>query len=269
LALVGISFHPALLAWLDTAPRGVGCVEIIAERFLESAPGLACVLGDRLPLIVRTRQSSLLSPQGEDAPLGPVMAFVRDLGARWICDHLGFRYASGLDLGAPCPALLDRAAFDRVAGRARRIMDDCGARFLIRNLASPIAIGDPMWEPAFLSELCARTGAGISLDAAALLVNARNHRFDAQRWLSTLDLSQVVQVHVGGCRQHDGRWDDTHDAPMDDELWALLADVFDGCAADIVTLQWEARFPPSATIGETLRRLEALAGVDEPARAGS
>jgi uncharacterized protein len=269
LAQVGISFHPSLLPWLNTAPSGVGCVEIIAERFFGSAQGLARVLGDRFPLIVRTRRSSLLSPQDEDAPVAPVVAFVRDLGARWICDHLGFRYASGLDLGGPCPAPLDAAALERVAARVRRIMDDCGARFLIRNVASPIAIGEPMQEPAFLDELCARTGAGISLDATALLVNARNHRFDARRWLGMLDRAHVVQVHAGGCRLRDGRWDDTHDGPMDDELWALLADVLDGCAADIVTLQWEGRFPPSAAISETLHHLEALARVNEPTRAGS
>jgi uncharacterized protein len=259
LALVGVSFHPALLPWLNTAPSGVGCVEIIAESFFGSAQGLAAVLGGRFPLIVRTRLSSLLSPEDEDAPLAPVMSFVQDLGARWICDHVGFRYASGLDLGGPCPAPLNTAAFERVAGRVRRIMDDCGARFLIRNLVSPIAIGDPMREAAFLDEVCARTGAGISLDATALLVNARNHHFDARRWLSRLDRAHIVQVHTGGCRQRDGHWDDTHDAPIDDELWALLADVLDGCAADIVTLQWEGRFPPSATLSKTLHRLEALA----------
>ncbi len=269
MAQVGIAFHPAILPWLDAQPSAVEGVEIVAERFFGSAQGLARALRARYPLTIRTRRASLLSPSGDEAPFAPVAAFVRELGARWICDHLGLRYASGLDLGGPCPAPLDRSALERAADRVVRIMDDCGARFLARNLASPLAVNASMREAEFLNELCTRTGAGVSLDLTALLVNARNHRFDAHGWLHALDRTHVTQVLAGGCRLREGRWNDTHDAPIDAELWDLLGRTLGGLAIDTITLEWEARFPPSRVLSQTLQRLAALVRGHEPAVAGA
>ena len=267
---VGLAFHPALAPWLDRASSGVECVELVAERFYEGSGGRhARELGARFPLVVRTRRLSLASPEEADAgELASLASFVAETGAPWVSDHLGFRYAPGIDLGGSCPALLDRTSFDVVVERALRAMEALRASLLIRNLASPLVVRGSMSEPEFVDRLCEATGCGISLDATALLVNARNHDFDPRRWLDAIDRSRVAQVHAGGCREIDGLWDDTHDAPIDDDLCELLADVLGPGTVDTVILDWEARFPPAPVLDAELRRLKALADIHGHADAG-
>ena len=265
---VGLSFHPALLAWLDCASNGVECIEVLAERFWGDARGLARVLRARYPLVVRSQTLSLASVEADESELTSLASFVSEMRAPWVSDHLGFRYAPGIDFGGSCPIVLNGATLDIVADRARRVMEACGTLLLIRNLASPLVIRGSLSESEFLNRLCELAGCGISLDATALLVNARNHRFDPRGWLDEVDRSRVVHVHAGGCREVDGRWDDMHDTPIDDELWALLAHALVGGAVEAITLQWEARFPPSSFLEAELRRLKALVGTHEPAGVG-
>jgi uncharacterized protein (UPF0276 family) len=190
--------------------------------------------------------------------LPALASFAAEVGTPWIADHLGFRHAEGIDFGVSCPTLLDRRALDMVAARAVNAMSACGTRLLIRNLASPLAIENPIPEPEFLCRLCELAGCELSLDVCALMVNARNHHFDPRAWLAGIDRARIAQVHVGGCRDVNGRFDDTHDAPIDDETWMLIADALRGGTPDVVTLQWEARFPPTPVIESELRNLKAL-----------
>jgi len=258
LTRVGVSFHPALAPWLEQAPPEVQCVEILAERFFGDARALATVLCARHPLIVRTELLSLASPAWDASVVAPIAAFAAETQALWITDHLGFRFADGLDLGKPCPTSLNRHTLERVAARARDVMSACGTRLLIRNVASPLAVAGGIPEPEFLSRLCELTGCELSLDLCALVVNARNHRFDSHEWLAAIDTRRIAHLHVGGCRQVDGRFDDTHDAPVTEDDWRLIEGVLRAHAPDVITLQWEARFPPTCVITCELLRLKAL-----------
>jgi uncharacterized protein len=258
LTRVGVSFHPALAAWLEQAPPEVQCVEILAERFFGDARALANVLRARHPLIVRTELLSLASPAWDASVVPSIASFAAETQALWITDHLGFRFADGLDLGKPCPTSLNRHTLERVAARTRDVMSACGTRLLIRNVASPLAVAGAIPEPEFLCRLCELTGCELSLDVCALLVNARNHRFDALEWLAGIDPQRIAHLHVGGCREVDGLFDDTHDAPVDEDGWRLVEDLLRTHAPEAVTLQWEARFPPTSVIACELLRLKAL-----------
>ena len=78
--------------------------------------------------------------------------------------------------------------------------------------------------------------------------------------LAGIGRSRIAQVHVGGCRETGDRFDDTHDAPIDDETWTLVAEALREAVPDAVTLQWESRLPPTPVIVGTLRRLKTLVG---------
>lgn len=269
-ASVGLAYHPALAPWLDRAPDEVERLEVVAERFYDGGMRRLRVLSERFPLLVHTRRLSLAAPGPHDAiELKRLSALVSEANPLWVSDHLGFRYAPGVDLGSPCPVALDRRTLDLVVERALRVVERCGTPFLIENISSPIVIMSSMSEPEFLNRFCEITGCGVLLDLTGLYVGARNHGFDSGAWLDELDRSHVVQIHVGGCREVEGRWDDTHDAPIVDDVWELLREALKGAAVKAVILEWEARFPPTSVLKAELHGIKALTRTHERGRAGN
>ena len=82
-----------------------------------------------------------------------------------------------------------------------------------------------MTDAQFLNALCERTGCGLLLDLHNVYVNARNHGFDPMDLLDGLDLTRVVEVHLGGGTEVDGVYLDAHSGPCPDEVWRMLDEI--------------------------------------------
>jgi uncharacterized protein (UPF0276 family) len=82
-----------------------------------------------------------------------------------------------------------------------------------------------MSEAAFLNELAARTGCGLLLDIHNVYVNSRNHAFDPWSFIGDLDLTRVVEIHIGGGMLVDGFYMDAHSGPCPDAVWWLLEEL--------------------------------------------
>ena len=255
----GVSFRGPLGAWLDRAPPAVECVEVIAEHFYSAGRGRVRLLGEKFPLFLHTERLSLGTPGPlDERELGALATLVSEVRPRWVSDHLGFRCTSEVDLGSPVPMLLDERSLDLMAERVQRVMDVCRLPLLLENLSSPLVIQSPFSEPEFLNRLCERTGCGVLLDVTALFVSSRNLGFDPLRWLHELDPGRIVQVHVGGCRERDGCWEDAHAGPVHEDVWALLGDVLSAGLVEAVVLERDASFPPPEELTQELRRIKSL-----------
>ena len=78
-------------------------------------------------------------------------------------------------------------------------------------------------EPKFLNELTRTTGCSLLLDLHNVYTNARNHGFDAKTFLTELDLSCVVEIHVAGGSEMMGVYTDSTPAACAEEVWDLLS----------------------------------------------
>ena len=114
--------------------------------------------------------------------------------------------------------------------------------FLLENNVCYLDFGEQeLEEPAFLNELCTRSGCGLLLDLHNVYVNWRNGRADIERFLASLDLSRVVEVHLAGGLTYDGVYLDAHSGPVPEDLWLtrsieqhLLVD----CTKAVRLLDW-------------------------------
>jgi uncharacterized protein (UPF0276 family) len=201
LTRVGLSFHPALLAWLDCASNGVECVEVLAERFWGDARGLARVLRARYPLVVRSQTLSLASVEADESELTSLASFVSEMRAPWVSDHLGFRMHRA-STSVELPDRPERRNADIIADRARRVMEACGTLPLIRNLAPPLVIRGSLSEPEF-QPACEL--AGCIRSTRPRCSSMRESPLRPARLAGRVDRSRVVHVHAGGCREVDGR----------------------------------------------------------------
>jgi uncharacterized protein len=256
---VGVGYRYGLAHWIAAKSGAIECLELTTEASDRGGRGQLQVLRESTPLLIHTQRLSLGTPGPLDSTeLAWFANLVREAKPLWISEHLGFRHTGEIDLRSPVPIALTDEALRCLVEHAREVVHMCRTPLLLENIAAPLQISGSLCEPEFLNRFCEQSECGVLLDLTALLVNSRNHGFDPSDWLSALDMKRIVQLHVGGCRHVEGRWEDTHDAPIDEELWTLAQGILAQGTVQAVILERDARFPPVTDLESELRRLKML-----------
>ncbi|MCA8967262.1 MAG: DUF692 domain-containing protein, partial [Planctomycetes bacterium] len=225
---VGIGYRRELHDWLVNSPPEVSCLEVTAEHFYDGGDTLLARLAACVPVSVHGLGLSLGTPGPLDhGELDRFCAVVERAGARWVSEHVAFTRAGGVDLGHLNPVPCSRDSLATLSMHVAEVQRACGRRLLLENIAADLRLPGEMDEPAFLDELCRRTGCGLLLDLANLYVNAHNHGYDPRRWLDAIDPRHVVQVHIVGYSEHGRRLSDEHARSIQPELYDLLDVVAD------------------------------------------
>lgn len=207
---------------------------VAAGRYRESAeaaPFLSQVAAAK-PLIAHSVGLSIGSGDPFDAGhVEQIAAWQERWGFPWHSDHLSFNrleHASGhfIDTGVTLPVPFDAEVLDLLCERVDRVQSRVPVPFLLENNVYYFEIPEQeMSEAEFLNRLAQRTGCGLLLDLHNIYTNARNLGFDPWEMLGSLDLSRVVEVHLGGGMEVDGVWLDAHSGPCPEEVWAMLEEI--------------------------------------------
>lgn len=247
---VGVSYQGTLREFVLEHPASYDFLEIIpdsfwvdrgpaapkAPRYLESLDGPALldrVRGLGKPLIGHSVGLSIGSAELFDpGHVEQVASWQRRYGFPWHSDHLSFNrleeHGSGepLDVGFTMPVPYDEEVLEMLAARVEHVQSRNPAPFLLENNVYYFRIPEQdLSEAEFLNRLTARTGCGLLLDLHNVHVNATNHGFDPWEFLGDLDLTRVVELHVGGGFSVDGVYLDAHSGPCPDAVWKLLREV--------------------------------------------
>jgi len=218
------SHHAALLAG-----PGPSVLEIVPDHFFADPAGLE-ELADRYTIVFHDVGLSIASAgdgalvQARLARLAPLVRLARPV---LFSDHLALtRSPAGIDLGHLAPIWRSEEQLDLVVERVRALEDALGVPLALENIAAPFEIPGGMSEPEFFARLVQRTGCGLLLDATNLLLTARNQGYDARRRVREYPLEAVRQVHLaGGLLDAEGFWVDSHSEPVEEESFALLAEL--------------------------------------------
>jgi uncharacterized protein (UPF0276 family) len=256
-----VTHAPGLAAWIESRPPGLGCVELVAERFYKSGRERLQALGRDYPLLMRGSSLSLgtagpLHPE----PLGWFASLVRRVRPLWISEHLGFQRTDEVDLAYPTPVPLTGEMLTRFVEHCREVVDRCGCPLLVENLVAQVRMPGTMSEPEFLNRLCAEADCRLLVDVTAVAVNARIHGFDPHAWIDAIDARWVTQLHVGAYARDGERWDDAHADRVPPDVWRLAARLMRSAPVAAVVLQRDASFPPPAELRDEIRRIVALCG---------
>jgi uncharacterized protein (UPF0276 family) len=190
-------------------------IEALAERF--------CIVFHDVGLSVATAGDSAVAR----ARLARIQSLVRRVRPALFSDHLALtRSPAGVDLGHLAPPWRTEAQLELLVERVHALQTALDLPIALENIAAPFEIPGGMPEPEFFARLVQRTGCGLLLDVTNLLLTARNAGQDARRLLRDYPLEAVVQVHLaGGFLDRDQRWVDSHSEPVEDESFALLAEL--------------------------------------------
>jgi uncharacterized protein (UPF0276 family) len=258
--LIGVGWRAPLKQWIDTAPPEVRCMELTAEHFYDSGERYLEQLGRRVPLFVHGLGLSLGTPGGPGTDELRRYKRVADAaGARWISEHVAFTRAGGVDLGHLSPLPLTRDALAVIVDNAVALRQYCGRPLILENITSHLRTPGELSETQFLGQLCERADCGLLLDVTNLYINAVNHGFDPLAWLRELDPQRIVQLHIVGFAERDGRLEDAHAAAIQPELLDLLQAVLEYAPVQAIILERDEPQPDAASIRTELKRLAAVA----------
>ena len=213
--------------WLDygreATPRYVDNPQ--AWRFLER-------VAERVPVIPHSIGLSIGSAHRFNREhLDQIRACHSRLRFPWHSDHLSFHLTghegdavvADDNVGITMPLPRTRATLDMLRPRIQEVHAAVPTPFLLENNVYFVDLpGAEFTEPEFLAELCRTTGCGLVLDLHNVHTNARNMGFDALAFVSALDLTPVVEIHIAGGFDLGGFYYDSHSGPTPEPVWDLL-----------------------------------------------
>lgn len=206
----------------------VDFVEVISENFMVDG-------GQPLDILRRVRERHPVILHGVSMSIGSADGLRGDYLRRlrkladaieplFLSDHLSwsrFAHFNSHDL-LPLPYTEETLAV--VCRNIDTAQEALGRPMLFENPSSYVSFAaSSMTEWEFLAEMSRRTGCGLLLDVNNIYVSARNHGWDAQAYLRGIPAKAVRQIHLAGHTQGENLLIDTHDQPVNGEVWALYA----------------------------------------------
>jgi uncharacterized protein (UPF0276 family) len=165
-----------------------------------------------------------------------------------LSEHLSWSSIDGRFANDLLPLPYTDEALRHVSTRIAQAQDYLGRQILIENVSSYLQFDCsrmPEWE--FLNEVAEESGCGILLDLNNIYVAARNHGFEAQRYLDAIDPRAVQEIHLAGhsSMEFEGRTllIDTHGAPVCDAVWELYRAALLRFGGVPTLIEWDTDIP--------------------------
>lgn len=191
-----------------------------------------------------------------------------ETGMEIFSEHLAFHRADGNDLTMFLAIPFEETAVKWVAENYRHVRGRLGRPFALENVTYAFAVPHcPLDEASFLRCVCEETDCTLLLDVTNVFNNSRNHGYDAIEFLERLPMDRVSQMHLAGGHQlPDGRWEDSHSAPVMDEVWPLFDEAVRRAAnARIVILERDSKLKPFEAVMRDIRKAREIFYAHRPA----
>lgn len=235
-------------------------LEVHSENFFVAG-------GPQLRLLDRVREHYPVSLHGVGLSIGSADALDTDHLAQLaaliervqpaaVSEHLCWGAIGGMHANDLLPLPYSDAALAHLIARVGEVQDRLGRRILIENVSSYLRFAAdviPEWE--FLAALAGASGCGILLDVNNVYVNARNHGFDAERYIAALPGAAIGEIHLAGhsVEHIDGAElrIDTHSTRVCEDVWALYEFTLARFGPRPTLIEWDSDIPAlEVLIGE-------------------
>lgn len=225
---VGIGFRPEAfddtIRHIDEFER----LEVIVDHYIAGGFRLREQIVDlsrRVPVVghgVCLSLATAVLPDG--AYLDQVAEALEVIGAPWHSEHLAFTKVPGRDPAELLPVPRTREVADVILRNLEVVHQHINTPFAIENISYYFEYpGSEMSEPEFLELICREGNCSLLLDVENLYLNSCNHSYDPYAYIDALPAGLVKGVHVAGGIKLDRLMLDSHNKPVPEEVFTLLA----------------------------------------------
>ena len=148
---------------------------------------------------------------------------VHEMRSPWVTDHMFYGTPSTSYLWST-PVQFSYREVNRIAERAARLQDLLKVPLLHENAFIYAQFpGSDIEEAEFLSELTHKAGTYLHLDLHNIYANSLNFEgYDRWKFLQTIPLDRVIQIHIAGGQWIDGWYHDLHNHSTPEPVWEML-----------------------------------------------
>ena len=230
--------------------------------------------GPRLAWLTAIRARHAISLHGvalslaADAEPDPAhLARLADLARRiepaLVSEHLAWSTWRGAYHPDLLPFPRTSEALARIANNISRTQDALKRRIAVENPSHYLHIEGHAWDEIdFLSELAHRTGCGLLLDVNNVYVGARNLGYSAEAYLDAFPGERMMEIHLAGhtpdANLGDALLIDSHDAPVDAEVWTLYERLIRRIGARPTLIERDDRLPDFSVLLAERQRADAV-----------
>jgi len=253
----GLGYRPSIARELLSHRHKVDFLELIADHYFDSSSLRDDELAEvsrEFPVVLHAIAMSIGTALPVDEQyLTELARVVCDSKALWVSDHLCFTKAGGVDMGQLTPLPFTEESVAVVCENVSRVKQHLNVPFLLENITYYFAIpGAEMSEAEFITSVVEGADCGLLLDLTNLHTNATNHGYDAHKFLESIPLERVMQIHLAG-----GTWMrsvliDSHSSAVPSEVWGLLEFVRDRAPIKGILIERDENFPPFSELIEEL-----------------
>ena len=291
-ARVGIGLRQPHYAELLNNPPPLDFVEVHSENFFAdggAALGVLMRARERYPVSLHGVGLGLGSAAGLDPwHLDRLERLVERVEPVRVSDHASFARAARADAGfMPATDLLPiaftSASLEILACNVSIVQERLRRPILVENVSAYLSFADDsIGEPAFLAELCRRSGCGLLLDLNNLLVNAVNalrHEGADERpaagddgvtalercraAVDAIPPAIVGEIHLAGYTDAGALAIDDHGSRVRPAVWALFKHAVRRIGPRPVLIEWDTKLPPLEVLLDEADRVATRAGSPE------
>ena len=222
--------------------------EAISENFMNSE-------GRPLTMLEFIRQDYPIGLHGVSMSIGSVdgvdsnylkslKTLIKRVEPLLVSDHLCFTRAGNISLHDLLPLPFTRESLKVVASNINQVQDVLGRQLCIENVSSYFTYkSSEIEEWQFLKELVSETDCGLLLDINNIYVNACNHKFSAEEYISAIQPEAVKQMHLAGFSDMGDFLFDTHSKPVYPKVWELFEIAASRFKNANVIIEWDEDIP--------------------------
>lgn len=244
---------PHISELLESRPE-LGWVEVHSENWMSDEGPIAERMRDiraAYPVSLHGVGMSLGSADGLDnLHLQKLARLVDRCQPILISEHLSWGRFAGEHSNDLLPLPYNEAAIQVLVTHIDEVQQCLGRRILVENVSTYCRFDSatmPEWD--FVAAVVERADCGLLLDLNNVYVNACNHGFRPQDYISGLPLSRVEEVHLAGFEDDGGVLIDTHSRCVQAPVWDLYRHTLPSLPSNARTLiEWDSDLPPLATL---------------------
>lgn len=259
---VGLGYRSELREGILAHRERIDFLEILADNYLREPSALETLeeLCSLFPVIPHGVNLSIGSVMPLESSYLQAMKRVSDLTkAPYYSEHLCMTRVPGRDIGHLAPLWFTEDLLQHAIDRVLSVQDILGKPLVLENVTYMLEIPhSTMSQAEFFQRLVHATGCGVLLDVTNVFINATNHHFDPEDFLSQMPLDHLVQVHLAGGSWRHGWLVDGHSELVPPEIFALFETLVSLCPVRNVLFEHDAHFPP---ITDLLEQMDAVRGM--------
>lgn len=181
-----------------------------------------------------------------------------------VSDHLSWSNVDNHCLNGLLPLPYTQGALNNFIDKVKQTQDFLGRKILIENPSSYLCFKEstiPEWE--FFAALPSLSGCGLLLDVNNVFVSCFNHNYQANDYLNSIDIDDVLEIHLAGYTEkilEKGKiLIDDHSKRVSNKVWDLYQTTLSKIGNKPTLIEWDSDIPDlSILLNEAQKAQEYL-----------